>query len=101
MNSSFTPFNTESFSFTHSIGTNDSMKDYTKMCILLSFDLQYQSYYEKCKMIKEKFVEQYGGNWRVIMLKKGDGGSYGDYKNVYIYVTFKGYDFIILNNIKK
>ena len=68
------------------------------MCILLSFQPEYKTYYDKCKLIKEKFVEKYAGDWRVIIFNQDCGDSFGNYKDIYLYINYNGLSFIILNN---
>ena len=85
------------FEFHHKIGANSSMQDYAKMCILLSTQPQYVTYYDKCVIIKDKFVERYNGDWRVIIFRKFQGATYGNYKDVYMEISYEDHTFIILN----
>ena len=85
------------FEFFHKIGANSSMQDYAKMCILLSIQPQYVTYYDKCVLIKNKFEERYKGSWRVIIFKQYHGATYGNYKDVYMDIGFEDHNFIILN----
>ena len=90
--------NAEQFDFGHAIGADESVKDTAKMSILLSFQPEYGTFYEKSKIIQKKFEEKYGGEWRVITFKKNCGGSFGHYKSIYLYIHYKDYTFIIFNN---
>ena len=94
------PFATsnDSFSFVHSIGSDSSMMDYAKMCILLALQNKSSSFYEKATLIKEKFIERYGGEWRVITFDRERGGSSGNYVGVYLYINYENFTFIILKN---
>ena len=55
------------------------------MSLLLSFQPEYGTFYEKSKIIQKKFEEKFGGNWRVIIFKKIMEGALNIIK-VYIYI---------------
>ncbi len=66
------------FIFAKCVGADKSMKDYTKMTILLAMKEYPNDYSKKVGLILEKFEEKYGGHWSCAFMKI-DGGSCGLY----------------------
>ena len=57
--------NKKDFEFFSNLGADDTMVDFAKMSILLSFEKQYDTAFKKCEIIRKKFEEKYGGSWVV------------------------------------
>ena len=83
------------FNFKHKIGLNDSMIEFTKMCILLSMSEFPKNRYEEAKLIKNKFDEKYSGSWNCVIYKIGNGDQYSNYHTYFINVDYQGNTFII------
>ena len=94
------------FFFTQSIGADVSMKDYAKMCILLSLQPPYKTKYDICKLISTKFKERYPNfSWNVIIYPRSlfvalrsykvDGDFYITYNSYYLDIDYSGHRFVI------
>ena len=97
------------FFFNEFKGGDESMKDYAKMCILLSLQPPYKTTYDMCKMISTKFKDRYPNiDWSVIIyprtLKTGssvfnlDGDFYIYYKDYFIDIDYLNDRFVIFAN---
>ena len=80
------------FEFGEDTVADESMKDYSKMAILLALQEYPDDNPEQCRFIRKKFENQYGGIWICCKYKIGLGGiSYRYYNNslIILYGDFK------------
>ncbi len=77
------------FTFTHTIGMNDSMIEDTKMIILFAFHDYPNDDYKKATFIKNKFEEKYGGNWSCLIFKNAQLAS--SYYDIFVDLNYKDY----------
>ena len=89
------------FNFLKSIGINESMKDYVKTTILLALQEFPNDNTKQCKLICEKFGNQYGGTWNCIKCKSGCGGAWINYNNYLIQISYGDYKFNIFKIFKE
>ena len=96
------------FFFSEVQGGKESMKDYAKMCILLSLQPPYKTKYDMCKLISTKFKERYPNfSWNVIIYPRSlfvalrsynvDGGFYITYNTYYLDIDYSGQRFVIFD----
>ena len=80
-----------SFIFEKTEGVDDSMKEYAKMCILLSLEEfpSSEDDWKKCKLVDDKFEEKYGNHWCSSFIKNGDVCFW--YSGHYMKIKYKDY----------
>ena len=81
--------NTSQFIYERCEVENDEMKEYADMAILYAIQKYPDNDYEKCKIVKNKFEEKYGGDWAVSFIKSGD--MINAYNNYFIKVKYGEY----------
>ena len=83
------------FELLSNLGADDSMIDYTKMAILLSFQKQYDTAYKKYEIIRKKFENEYGGIWAVCLFQNCLSDVSACYKEYCLIVKYNGIYFKI------
>ena len=83
------------FKFEHSVGADESMKDYAKMAILFALQKYPDDNVEQSDLIREKFENQYEGDWNCCKFKVGLGGISFHFNNYAMSITYGDFKFII------
>ena len=83
------------FKFESVTGADESMKDYAKMVILFSLKEYPDDNAKQCRLIRNKFENQYGGSWICCKFKVGLGAINLIFKNYDICIIYGDFKFII------
>ena len=86
------------FKFELSVGADESMIDYAKMAILFALQKYPDDNAQQCKIIQEKFENQYEGDWNCCKFKVGLGGITFHYNNYAMSILYGDFKFVIYNS---